>query len=187
MNTRVGKVIRKIILKFHYLCWLCLCLLVIDVNAQENTIYKTIDKNGRIVFTDNPPLNEKAESIDLKETNVQPGGQSSSYSHGTQPRQNQSMSISIVAPAIDARLGPADKNVTFRARVNSPLAEDDGVVFYFDGKALNAASSALSYTMPLSIKIRGQHVVKAVVVNKKTGATVAVSSPVAFYVLRPTS
>lgn len=188
-NTRLGKVIRKISCKFHYLGWMCLLLLVMGVNAQEKPIYKTIDKNGRIIFTDNPPAHEEAESIDLQETNIQPGGQtySSSRSRVDGSSQNQPMSISIVSPAAEAKLGPADKSVTFRAQVSSSLKKREGVVFYLDGKALNSPSNSMSYTLPLSVKIRGKHVVTAVVINTTTGKTVAASSPVGFYVIRATS
>lgn len=188
-NTRLGKVIRKIVFTFHYIGWFCLWLLVVSVNAQEKPIYKTIDKNGRIIFTDNPPTHEKVESIDLQETNIQPGGQTYSPSRSStdQSRENQSMSISIVSPAAEARLGPADKSVTFRAQVSSPLEKSEGIVFYLDGKALNSPSNSMSYTLPLSIKIRGRHAVTASVINRQTGKTVAASSPVGFYVIRPTS
>lgn len=191
MNTRVGKVIRRIFFKSHYLGWFCLCLLVMDVNSQEKPIYKTVDKNGRIIFTDNPPAHEKADSIDLQETNIQLGGHTSLSPEGGGQRQlNPPISISIVSPAIDARLGPSDKSVTFSAQTNLSLTatnEDDGIVFYLDGRALNTASDSMSYTLPLSIKIRGRHVVTAAVLDKTTGKTIAASSPVSFYVIKPTS
>lgn len=186
-NVRVDKIMQQIFSKYHFIGWVCVWLLTVNTFAQEKTIYKTVDEKGRTVFTDNPPVHKKVEAVDLKQTNIQPGGQRYSSRGTDQPQQDLSTSISIVSPTAEAKLGPADKSVTFRARVNRRLMNREGIVFYLDGNALNTASSATSYTMPLSVKIRGKHAVTAKVVNKNTGNTLATSSPVGFYVIRATS
>lgn len=178
---------RQVFFKFRYIGLGFLWLFAMHAVAQEKTIYKTMDENGHTIFTDNPPAHDKGEAVELKETNIQPGGQRYSPPSTDQPQQNVATSISIVSPTAEAKLGPADKSVTFRTRVNRRLTTREGIVFYLDGKALNTASSATSYTMPLSVKIRGKHVVTATVLDKETGNTLAASPPVGFYVIRATS
>lgn len=178
---------QQVFSKFRYIGLVFLWLLAMNSVAQEKTIYKTTDEKGRTIFTDNPPVHEKVEPVDLKEINIQPGGQRYSPPSTDQSQQSVFTSISIVSPAAEAKLGPADKSVAFRARVNRRLTTSEGIVFYLDGKALNTASSATSYTMPLSVKIRGKHVVTATVLDKETGNALAASPPVGFYVIRATS
>ena len=162
-----------------------LWLLIVNSQAETKPIYKTVDENGRTVFTDNPPANESTEAVDLKETNIQPGGQTYNGPEEKQSRPQNAMTLAMTSPMDGEQYGPIHKSVTFIVDTSRSLTSREGLVFYMDGEALNSPSSSTTYTLSLGIKLRGKHSIYVALVNKQSNQVLAQSSPVSFYVIRP--
>jgi uncharacterized protein DUF4124 len=147
-------------MKFHYLL---LCCVVMTVQAE---VYRLVDKNGNVIFSDQPhPDAEKIEIETLPSyTPVAIPESVSEQQEGEQevPRYK----VTILTPSNDETIRNNSGLVNITAKVTPPLDQDrnDQLTIKLDGQTLGEPSTSPNFT--LSEVERGTHTVQIVVVDK---------------------
>jgi len=145
-------------------------------------IYKTVDKNGNVTFSDKAP--EGGEAIDVKPANTLPAI--------TRPQQpadraedDDSISYSalnIVSPANDSSVDHGPGNFTVSVSVQPELDEDHRLRLYIDGAAHGRDSSKTSFS--LTNVHRGTHTLQVRIIDAE-GYSLMTSPTVSVHVFRP--
>ena len=152
--------------------------------ADEDTVYKTVDKDGKVTYTDDPPKNQKSEKIDLKGINTMPSVQNrgSSYSETQSPQQTLNYTIRIISPADNYQMGPAEKSIDIVVESNQPLEQGHQFQLMVNGQPFGSKSETGILT--LSQIQRGRKQISAIIIDQD-GQTLATTAPITVYVLRP--
>jgi hypothetical protein len=134
-------------------------------------IYKTVDENGNVVFTDNPKGNE-AEEVQLPEVNTQPATRITiklsppKEEEATDKKQKpEKYTITLESPAHETTVTMGQMSISSSVSISPALAEEHSVQFYMDGKPSGKASHATSHTF--GQLYRGAHKIHAAILNKK--------------------
>lgn len=168
---------------------LLLCAALISTTAEANSrIYKTVDENGNVVFTDVPPRpDQQGEEVQLTSP--------SSFTPPPAARQQRSLEdwlgtaddpaadgeeetaspyrmLQVASPQDDEGLRDNAGNVTVAANVEPALQPDHVMQVYLDGEL---AQSGRTTTFQLSNLDRGTHNLELRIVNAR-GETL-ISSP----------
>ncbi|GAB4167551.1 MAG: hypothetical protein Kow0020_00530 [Wenzhouxiangellaceae bacterium] len=158
-----------------------LCVAAPGLSAQE--IYKYVDENGNVVYTDQKP-SEDAEPLKLRElTVVEPvelgnpqvlAGQSAS---GTGSQARDTFSVQIVAPQPEESVWNTAYQLSVAVQTSRPLPEGAQIAYLVDGQ-----QRALSRETSLVIDEvwRGEHQLE-VEVRAADGRVLGRSEPVRFY------
>lgn len=161
--------------------WLLLVLLAPLAVAE---VYKTVDKDGRTIYTDKP-TSDKAEKVELREINTVPGAQplpESTPASSFDTRQAQlDYQIQIVSPRSDVTIPVGQRDLAIAASVNPPLRQDHLLVYFMNGELLE--ETTLNNVIVKDVP-RGTHtlVVEAIDAN---GQSLGTSPPVIVNVIRP--
>ncbi len=157
--------------------------------AVATEVYKTVDPNGVVHYTDQPP-GKNAKPIVLPPIQVVgPASSPSSSTPSAAPAGPDMtgaapLSVSIVSPAPDETFRSDDRVLPVSVRMNQPLPEGYGLLYMLDGTAQNAAPTrALNYS--LEGVERGEHMVTVVTVNG-AGKEVGRAAPVIVHMKPPT-
>jgi hypothetical protein len=149
--------------------------------AQE--IYRTVDQNGNVIFSDVP--SKGSEKIKLKETttikslNAEP----SSLFTPPNPKQEESIpykSISITAPANDEAIRDNAGNVSIKVALEPALRPGHQMVVYLDGKETREGTGNVFNLENID---RGTHQLRASV-KDPDGHIVISSKSTTFHLLR---
>lgn len=166
-----------LLMKFHYLL---LCCVVMTAQAE---VYRLVDKNGNVIFSDQPhPDAEKIEIDTLPSyTPVAiPETLSEEQQEGDEvPRYK----VTILTPANDETVRNNAGLVNINAKVTPPLDQDrnDQLTIKLDGQTLGEPSTSPNFT--LSEVERGTHTVQVVVVDKDK-KTIKSSKTITFHLQR---
>jgi hypothetical protein len=161
-------------------------------------IYRTVDENGNVVFTDVPPRQgEVAEAVELSEgSSYQPAPAAEQAASGERPVRLEDWlgeeqdgepevqaytSLRISAPANDASLRDNAGNVTVVADLAPELQAGHSLQLYLDGQLVQTTASGS--TFQLANVDRGTHQVEVRVVSA-SGETLIASSPTTFHMQR---
>ena len=166
----------------------CLLLVGSTFMVEAATIYKKIDADGNVVFTDVPPrAEETAETIDLDSPN------SFAPEPATEPLQGEPESADadsaahdytaaqITSPAHDSSIRENAGSVTVTAQVEPGLASGHAVQLLMDGTPV--AGPSQSATFPLANVDRGTHQLYAQVVDED-GSVIFTGGVSVFHMLR---
>lgn len=173
-----------------------LLLACMDATAAADRIYKTVDENGNVVFTDIPPReDEKSEQVVIENPNSfdaaeaapdegqwiveQPGDQSgngggqtaATFRYGT---------LSVASPANDEAVRDNAGNVTIIANVAPRLQPGHVMRLFMDGSVVQEGPQT---TFNLTNVDRGTHTVKLDITDDK-GDVLISSKPSTFHLLR---
>lgn len=163
-----------------------LMLLLMVTFPLSAEVFKYVDKDGNIVFTDTPPPEEESEEVDLPDIQT-----SDSYS-GSVPRVStprSSRKNSQSGEALSISLSPADGE-TIRANGGeitavvslSPEPEFPvSVNFYLDGAKV---ATSEGYSAVISGLNRGEHTIEAEVTDAGTGRILGRTAPSKVLILR---
>lgn len=166
------------------LVWLS--ALAVANSSMAADVYKTVDEDGNVTFTDSPPKDKPAEKIKLKETNTQPpvefrsrrgsdGGESPEEETGPyNPR--------IVSPPNEYQMGPLEASLSITVETDRPL--DDGHSFQLFVNGAAHAEPTQSFSLTLTNVRRGRKELTVSIVDAE-GAVIASSNPISVYVIRP--
>ena len=163
---------------------LCALLVAFPAGAE---IYKTVDANGNVVYTDVPPKTD-GKTVDMTplnsyepshvpRTSAPAGGTSS----GAALDAHYYNLLQITEPADDEAVRENAGNVLIAVAISPALRGDHRLVLKLDDVPLDG--DAEDNVFQLSNVDRGTHVATAEVVDAE-GAVVAESAPVTFHVLR---
>jgi hypothetical protein len=168
---------------------ICLFATLVLALPAAAEIYRTVDAQGNVVFTDVPPQNDQATRVTVEPVNsyevpapVQGvAGASDAGSIEAEVDAGYYAAVEIVDPANDEAIRANDGNMIVSVAVSPPLRGDHRLVLSMDGRDLEAASSQGVFR--LTNLDRGSHTAVAKVLNS-SGAVVKQSAPVAFHMLR---
>ena len=141
----------------RYLLIVLILLASAGTGAQQ--IYRTVDKDGKVIFTDVP--SEGSEKIELKETTTIKSLNTEPSSSVSAPAPQQSISYkscSILAPADEESIRDNAGNVSVQVAIVPVLQPGHEVVVYLDGME---KLTGTGNTFNLENIDRGTHQVRA--------------------------
>ncbi|HAB05648.1 MAG TPA: hypothetical protein DCE35_09585, partial [Alcanivorax sp.] len=156
-------------------------------DSGSNGIYRTLDADGNVVFTDNPPDKKRAEEVKVGPTNTMdsPPVERRAASRGDappeppEPPDTSYEAVSITAPDAGANLRiPQDNPIQVQVSLSPSLKSGHRLVILDNGTPLEG--SAMDFPNP------GEHTLVAQV-RDGDGTVLIESDPVLFYVMRTTA
>lgn len=153
----------------------CCCLAAGTMAAE---VYKVVDENGNVTYTDSPPRNGNAEKIELPEGNRLPPTIVRQRPPSREPTDNPDYRLRITSPPDGFHLNPGMWNLNIQVSVDPPLLPDHELQITDNGKIIEGTTLE-------NIVVRGTHVIQARIVDEQ-GSTISRSAPIEVYVHRPT-
>jgi hypothetical protein len=147
-------------------------------------IYKTVDKNGRITYTDVPPANTEAKPVELKPINTLPTPEAIPFTGPSNSVANEDANkyqIQITAPENGTTLMADERSVMVSVSLNQNLNDGDLLAYKIDGDTLTTTQE-MSYT--IVEPPRGEHSLTVDVINPE-GEILAQSNAITLLVMRP--
>jgi hypothetical protein len=155
--------------------------------SMHAEIYKTVDADGNVVFTDVPPKDQSKAIVLETQNTYTPEASAAPKQSPERPAEEEPAPvlydhIAIVAPQHDAPVRENTGNVTVVVTSNPALDSSRGhtMQILVDGQI---ASSGQSNSVALTNLDRGTHQLTAQIVDGN-GQIVVSSSPITFHMLR---
>lgn len=148
--------------------------------AAGTLVYKSVDKNGKTVFTDTPPVDRPSDVVTVKPSNriSLPSGERGETGEGEKAGIKYT-DVTVTSPQADEYFGQETMAVTLSASVQPGMQEGHTAQLYYDGKLVGDGSFFYTVNEPE----RGTHTVVAKVVDER-GKVLIESKPVQFHVRR---
>jgi len=160
-----------------------LCLALICASAQAQKVFRVVQPDGTVEFTDSPPSNRPAEEIQVRPLNSTPG-LAPSAGASTQTAADKGhkgySDFRITKPHNDEAIRDNAGNVNVDLKLTPSLQSGDKIALLLDGESVGGGKST---AITLSDMDRGTHNLQAVVKNSN-GQVVARSNSVTFTVQR---
>jgi len=157
-----------------------LCLALICATAQAQKVYRVVQPDGTVEFTDSPPSNRPAEEIHVRPLNSTPG-LAPTPAASTQPAADVGYSdFRITKPRNEEAIRDNAGNVNVDLKLTPGLKSGDKIALLLNGESVGGGKST---AITLSDMDRGSHNLQAVVKNS-AGKVVARSNSVTFTVQR---
>lgn len=161
-----------------------LVIMVLLSQVAVAEVYKTVDKDGNIKYTDKPS-NEKAEKLELREINTVPGAQPLPQSNPVTSYESQpaalNYQLAIISPRSDVTIPVGQRDLAIAISLNPDLQKGHLLVYFMNGELLEETTmnNIIVKDVP-----RGTHtlVVEAIDAN---GQSLGTSPPVIVNVIRP--
>lgn len=154
-------------------------------HAPLAEIYKSVDENGNVIFTDSPK-HKSAKPVDLPTINTQPATpitiKLSPPKDEEVASEDAEYSIAMTAPTDETTVTRGQLTLASSISLKPSLQDGHKIQFFLDGLKRGPASTSTSYTY--QDLYRGTHTIYAAVVNKK-GKIIKQSEPITIYVHRP--
>lgn len=165
----------------HLLIAASLILVLSSLASAE--IYKTIDKNGRVTYTDVPPANTEAKPLELKSINSLPTPVAIPHTNHNNTSNNDPLEyqIQITAPENGTTLLADERSVSVSISINPSLNDGDLFAYKIDGDTVTTTQE-MTYT--IVEPPRGEHVLTVDVVDTE-GNSLAQSNAITLVVMRP--
>ncbi len=164
-----------------------LAVVFLAAPSMADEVYKTVDENGNVVFTDSPPKDKPAEKIELKETNIQPPVEFRSRGRESgEAREEETGPYDprIVSPGNEYQMGPTETFLNVSVDVSRPLEDEHSFQLFVNGAPHGERTQSSNLTLTDVRRGRKQ---LAVSIMDAQGSVVATSPPVTVYVIRPNS
>ncbi len=184
---------KQVVYKTFFLIMVAFSMAVM-ANAVLAQIYKTVDENGNVTYTDRPPEDGSAPiklpPISVIETPVyEPPARVDK--NGADSKDGQELSLrelrkfyadfAIVAPQQEESIWHPEKAMTVAWSTLNQLKEGMQVAIYIDGKL---QSKTTERTIAVPQLDRGEHKVEAQLTDAKNRG-IATAEPVIFFIKRP--
>lgn len=151
----------------------------LSLQAMGNEIYKTVDENGNIQYSDSPPAKD-APPIALPDINIQPAATPKVRVSPIEPEGPIPIQVWISSPVNDDVINRGALSFTITGDANRGLEENETTRLLVNGEVYGGQSRALQWSV--SQLIRGEYQVQIQVLAD--GAIVASSAPVKVHVQR---
>jgi len=161
-----------------------LLLLAFGQSAAHAEIFKSIDKHGRVVYTDRPSPSSKNSAVELPSLNTQPPIQTTTATRRPAAEAAPTYTVQIVTPAEQAQIPMGQHQVPVSLQLTPPLSANHSVQLYLDGQPFGAPGH--SAQLMLDNLHRGEHTLQAAVLDQQ-GKELNRSGSVLFYVQRPSA
>ncbi len=173
--------------------WMALMGLWVCSPAFATEVYRHVDKNGVVHYSDQPPT-KNAKPVVLPPiqiispaSTVEEAGSGAS-ANGSLDKDEQALlrlGANILSPKPEETFRGDDRRLNVSVSLDEPLPEGYGLLYLLDGTPQNQkATRALSYT--LEGVERGEHLLSVATVDAK-GREVARGAPVIVHMKPPTS
>ena len=156
--------------------------LVFYLRILSGEVYKTIDEDGNVIFTDRPSLN--SEEIKLKELKTTETVKPTSITSGSKNKNkgNHSYKKLIVSnPANGSAIRSNNGNVSISISLEPSLRAGHRILISVDGKEVSKGSGK---SVSLTNLDRGTHAVTVRIIDSSSNAMISASS--SFSILRAT-
>ena len=163
--------------------FLCLFATLFFAQVSNAEIYKTVDKQGRVVYTDQPSANSNAKIVELRSINSVPPTQFTSVESRTPDVAviDINYQVTVISPVSGVMLLPDERHLTVSVSLDKALQPGHVLVYFLDGEIVEK-------TTELSITIveppRGEHKLHVHVMSKY-GKSLGQSDAVTAVVMRP--
>lgn len=148
-------------------------------------VYKTVDKNGRVTYTDVPPADTNAKPIELKTINNIPApaviNTDNLTNANNKPQEAAGYQVQIIAPENGKTLMADERSITVSVSINQNLQDGNLFAYKLDGATLTT-SSEMEYI--IVEPPRGEHTLTVDVVDNQ-GNNLAQSNAITVVVMRP--
>ncbi len=121
---------------------LLLVTLLIPLSAYTDTVYKSMDEEGNIIFTDKP--SEGAEKIEIKKApavNFPDVPAFKKSTSGKKDKKGQQRKVTISSPGNDETIQSNPGSLTVTTTLEGSLKENEELVLYMDGKKIHSGKS----------------------------------------------
>ncbi len=160
-----------------------LCLLICSLGAAAE-VYKTHDKDGNVIYTDNPNT-AGAEKVELREINTVPGDTQPPVAEQGQsvpPAQEEfSYQLRILSPRNDVSIPIGQRDLAIAISLTPGLRNGDVLVYYLDGELIEESQSTSVIVREIP---RGTHVVSVEAMDAN-GLSLGTSGDVTVNLMRP--
>jgi hypothetical protein len=162
---------------------LILAGLMLSLAAQPQEIYRWVDKDGIVHYSDQPgaPNAERVEIANSNEYEATPADSGSAGTYSQPQAPTPYVSLTITQPAADQVFFGADANITAAAELGGELRSDNTLVFFLDGNRLSAEGEG---SVQLPSLDRGTHFLRAAVLDQNDKPLIT-SEQVTFHVRMP--
>lgn len=158
-------------------------------------VYKTVDENGNVVYTDQPPQ-EGAEPMQLRPLSIveapdyqeaaRPAAEEAAAEPGEQTftlreLRRRFAGFAIISPENEQSLWNPQGMITLAWQAPHPLEDGMQVQASMDGRQLGATTDRV---IPITDLERGEHLLEAVLVDAR-GRTIATAEPVTIFIRQP--
>jgi hypothetical protein len=162
---------------------LAFCLVLLCNTAQAQKVFRVVQPDGSIEFTDVPPANRPAEEIHLRPLNtapaLAPAPSTPTHTAGTQENEGYS-EVRITNPGNDEGIRNNAGSVDVDLKLEPGLRSGDKIHLLLDGQSVGGGSAT---AITLTDMERGAHTIQAEVKNS-AGKVVARSNSVTFTLQR---
>jgi len=179
------------------MCYLKLCSRLDDISmrlviismlltlplATIAQVYKSVDENGRLIFSDTPPADGSSiEKIQVNAPNSLARPRQVERPAPVFQHQKIEVGVDIISPVHDTTIAIGfSGNFSVTATVNPPLANGNSAQLLIDGAAIGPTQAHTSWA--LSNIFRGSHILTVVIANT-AGSKLAESPPLTVHVMR---
>ncbi|MFT5425363.1 MAG: hypothetical protein ACI9ZT_000287 [Gammaproteobacteria bacterium] len=161
---------------------LLLCITLTFLTSVSAEVYRSLDDDGNVIYTDRPSPDAEEIKIDEVQTISPPAVKDFEYTPPEKSAKTNYTKVEISSPANDQVFtgGPGDVTVSVLILPTLNTALGDRVILYMDGKKqADSTSTSFSFTN----MDRGTHTVKVDVVDRE-GKALKSSAPVSFTINR---
>ncbi|MEM8497872.1 MAG: DUF4124 domain-containing protein [Pseudomonadota bacterium] len=148
-------------------------------------IYKTVDKDGNVIYTDKVPHdNKKTEKITLKPSNSVPAIETPAIklSPDNPDKPFKYKTLRIVSPEHDSAIEHGPGNFSVTAKIRPTLRSSDSIQLFIDGEPHGKPGNSTSWA--LKNVFRGTHMLQVKILNER-GKTLKKSKKSTVHVFRP--
>ncbi|WP_167854924.1 DUF4124 domain-containing protein [Mangrovimicrobium sediminis] len=153
--------------------------------GAQAQIYKSVDEQGRVTYSDTPPPDSDSEAVDLQPTNTTPSTPVPTRSPA-QPETEQPAAsapkVAITAPGNESTIPMGGGIFDVAASVTPTLSAGQTLQLHIDGEPWGEPQASGSWH--LENIFRGAHDLSVTLLNA-AGEAVTQSESVRVYVLRP--
>jgi len=151
-------------------------------SASLAEVYKTVDKNGRVTYTDVPPADTSAKPVELKSINSIPMPPPVPLESAPATAQSPAeYRIQIIAPENGKTLMANERSIQVSITVDQSLQNGDLFAYKLDG---NTVQTTAEMTYTIVEPPRGEHTLTVDVVSTE-GRSLAQSEGITLLVMRP--
>jgi hypothetical protein len=167
-----------------------LLMLLLSTFAVQAEVYRWLDENGNVIFSDEPHPN--GEKVELKQPSTYSPVQIPTEKAAAEPSTSEQVGeekeapnyrVRLISPENDQAFWENSGTVTLVARVSPKLDQDrdDQFLFYLNGKEVGGRQSSSSLTVP-NVE-RGTHSASVAIVDS-SGAALSSSKTITFHLKR---
>jgi uncharacterized protein DUF4124 len=155
-----------------------LCLIFSLALTAE--VYRSVDKNGNVVFTDQPSPDAELIELDELQTIDAPSTGNFEYTPPPEKPAPRYSAVTIISPQNDVAIRDNAGNVTVNIATQPDLRSSDELVLFMDGKEIILGKSTAKALTALD---RGTHQLRAAI-RDANGRILQSSPSVIFHLLR---